>query len=149
MKPTIAVCAMLAFCLGPFATQNCAAQEMATIEKYIEQNQNNRNPTAFRFVFLRCYTLFLMVGNAAENNPDPRFKAVGKIHHGAADKFFDALYGIKPYDKQYMENQAKIMATAYAERWDRAKALTGNSNDDPIIASDAKTCWALIKSGRV
>jgi hypothetical protein len=140
--------ALLACCAGLFDTKNCAAQEMVTIEKYIEQNQNNfqRNPTSLRFVFLRCATLFFMVGGGLEKNSDPNVQAAGKKYFESGTKFLSAVAEVaKPFNEEFVVNQAKIMTAAYQERWDRAKALSGNPNDDPVIRSDTQTCWALYK----
>ena len=51
-----------------------------------------------------------------------------------------ALENQKPVNEDYISNQMITMLTAYKERFLKAKALTGNFSDDPVIAADIKTC---------
>jgi len=113
-----------------FAAPMSFAQEMLTIEKYVGQNNFDRNPGAMQFVFLRCASIFLLVGGYLQEQPG--YQADGKKFSEAGNSFLEAsLEKTKPSSQQFVVDQISRMTGAYKERWLRAKALSGNFSDDP------------------
>jgi hypothetical protein len=138
--------ALLALCAGSLNTKNCAAQEMATVEKYISQNNFEKNPGAMQFVMLRCASLFLLVGGHFQESPDLQTKTIGKRYSERGNRFLKLSEEVaKPFDQEFALGQANRMIEAYKERWLRQKALSGNFSDDPIIRSDMQVCSSLSK----
>lgn len=115
-----------------------AAQEMAPIDKFIEQNAQATNAGTEVFVGLRCASLFMLISIYAGNNKMDDQAAKFKEASQSAFKF--AADSQKPKNDEYLVGQVKIMLEAYKDRFLKAKALTGNFSDDPVINADMKTC---------
>ena len=116
------------------------SQEMDAIEKYMGQNDFERNPAAAQFVFLRCASIFLLVGGHLQRDSD--LQAQAKVYsHG--DGFLSMSESVKPFNQEFALEQSGRMTEAYKQRWLRAKALSGNFSDDPVIRSDIQLCSTL------
>jgi hypothetical protein len=118
---------------------------MVTIEKYLGQNDFKRNPGAMDFVFLRCASIFKLVGGALQENQDRSLHPMGKIYWESGDQFLSMASASKGFNQQFALDQFNRMLEAYKERWLRAKALSGNFSDDPVIRSDMQLCSAMMK----
>ena len=114
------------------------SQEMVTIEKYVGQNEFERNPGAAQFVFLRCASIFAVIYSEILI-----FKAQGKVYSESGDKFLSMSESVKPFSQEFALEQFGRMTEAYKQRWLRAKALSGNFSDDPVIRSDMQLCSTL------
>lgn len=119
------------------------AIEMQTIDKYISQNDFQKNPGASRFIFMRCASLYTLIGASFISNQETKQIAQKLIADG--EKILDTLIKQNPLDKKYINDQAILMLEGYKERFLKAKALTGNFSDDPIIKADTQTCEFILK----
>jgi hypothetical protein len=137
--------ALLTLCGISFDTRTSFSQEMVTIEKYLGQNDFKRNPGAMDFVFLRCASIFKLVGGALQENQDRSLHPMGKIYWESGDQFLSMASASKGFNQQFALDQFNRMLEAYKERWLRAKALSGNFSDDPVIRSDMQLCSAMMK----
>ena len=131
--------ALLAFVLFFISSPHfakAAALEMRPIEDFVAENLDN-DQSAGLFLSLRCTSLYTIMWKVGTDN---------KLEH--SDRFETAATGAlelaqhfqKPRNDEYIQTQLKLMAEAYVERWLKAKALTGNFSDDPVIKSDLATC---------
>ena len=122
--------------LGMAASAN--AQEMAPIDKFIEQNAKATNGGTEVFVGLRCASLFrLMSIYLSDNKMDDE---AGRFKGASENAFKFAAGSQEPKNEDYLIGQVKIMLEGYKDRFLKAKALTGNFSDDPVIRADMKTC---------
>jgi len=140
-----AIVSTLSLCVVLSWTSNCLAQEMTTIEKYMEQNDFERNPGAAEFIFLRCASLYTVIGVGIGQNAGLHKESQAYIEGGK--QFLGFLAAIpNPSSAKHVGDQMQRMVEAYRERWLRSKALTGNFSDDPIIRSDGPICSKLLKT---
>ena len=136
----IIICTMIS--LSPINLCSIFAQEMTTIEKYIDENDFQRNPDTFDHVSYRCFALFYLVGSYfLENNPDMKETANKLIN--LSNIFLNYQSKRKNFNLEYAKSQTQIMIEEYSKRLKKSKALTGNFFDDPVVNSDLSICSKL------
>lgn len=111
---------------------------MAPIDKFIEDNANSKNGGTEVYVGLRCASLFMLASIYTKNNE--MLDESTKFAKASESAFSFAAYSQNPKNNDYLVGQVEIMIKAYKDRFLKAKDLTGNFSDDPIIAADMKTC---------
>lgn len=74
---------------------------------------------------------------------DTHLQAQGKVYSESGDKFLSMSESVKPFSQEFALEQFGRMTEAYKQRWLRAKALSGNFSDDPVIRSDMQLCSTL------
>lgn len=117
------------------------AQEMSTIDNFIYQNRGSNNKLTEMFVGLRCSSVYKMMSIYLKEN---NINDLSKKYDEASDAALMFAYENREKSTvDYMGGQIKIMSVAYAERFLRAKALTGNGTDDDVIEADIKTCGMI------
>lgn len=129
---------VLAFLAALGVASPAAAQEMAPIDKFLEGNANATNGGSEVYVGLRCASLFMLMSIYMKNNE--MLDEATKFAKASESAFAFAANSQKPKNDDYLAEQVKIMMPAYRDRFLKAKALTGNFSEDPVIAADMKTC---------
>lgn len=114
------------------------AQDMATIDSFIQRNAEATNGGTEVFVGLRCSSLFMLMSIYASNNKLEDHAE--KFSKSSENAFKFAAHSQDPKNIGYLTGQVELMLEAYKERLLKAKALTGNFSDDKIISADLKTC---------
>lgn len=120
-----------------------SAQEMTPLQNYVGQNDLSKNPGAMGHVLLRCASLMTIMANYAEKQEG--MQKAAKIYRTAGERFLDASLKTPGMNQSLAVDQSARMEEAYIERALRAKALTGNVFDDPVLRSDAQFCSSLSK----
>jgi len=127
-----------------------ANPEMKSIIEFLEvENRNStggENPAHLQFVGLRCTALFSILTRYLYDN---NLSDMAKKFEGAQQTALAAvLEDNSPPSQNFIESQLRIMISAYVDRWQKAKALTGSWSADPIISSDLTTCTKPLGKSR-
>lgn len=132
--------ALILVLTSPSAIQ-AAPPEMKPIDDFLLQNETSTNGAVEVFVGLRCLTLYALLSRYTADNNMPDAAKVFKDRSGAALKIVMKFQ--KPFNVEYTNGQVELIGEAYTERGLKAKARTGNFNDDEVIRSDMKTCHEM------
>ncbi len=125
------------------ASAMAAEPEMAPIEDFLAQNLNSKNGAVEVHVGLRCYSLFRIMSFYTENN---NMAETSKKYKDSSLTFLEmASKAQSPKNQSYLLGQVDIMISSYINRFLKAKALTGNFSDDPVISKDMKFCSDILK----
>lgn len=121
-----------------------AEPEMVPIEDFLAQNLNSQNGGVEVHVGLRCYSLFRIMSVYTANN---NMVDTSKNYKDSSLSFLEmASRAQSPKNQSYLLGQVDIMISSYTSRFLKAKALTGNFSDDPVIAKDMKFCSDILKT---
>lgn len=126
-----------------------ASPEMKSIIEFLDAENINsngtENPVHLQFTGLRCTAILTMlVQNLDDNGLKDMARRIEIIHDNALNSVIISTSS----NQKFIETQLKIMISAYLERWQKAKALTGSWSNDPIIKSDIDTCTQIFGKKR-
>lgn len=127
---------------SPFEAKS---QEMKSINDFVQGNLNSKNKSTEFFVGMRCYAIYSVFSFYLNDNAQTQMASNFKALAGKAFDF--ALANREKSSDDYISSQAKMMVDGYVERFLKAKALTGNGTDDPVIENDLSTCGYIFGGG--
>src|SRR5262245_52766277 len=128
------ISAMLVACLLLWPPK-AFPQGMITLQRYLQQNDFEKNPDAVQHIFLRCFVVLTLVGHYSRQNADLNVQNQSKLLTDAGNYFLAAAQKMPRFNEKFAADQIQRMREAYRERWQRSKALKRNFNDDPILNS--------------
>lgn len=114
-------------------------QDMKTIDDFLEDNIKSENGSTEVFVGLRCSSIYFMMHSYFDGQKE----YAGQFEGLSGLAFEFARRNQDPKEEEFLTNQFMTMIEGYKGRWLKAKAYSGNFNDDVVISRDIATCRSV------